>query len=85
MFGGVGLYLQGVFSALIADDALYFKVDDSNRRDYEAVGMSPFQPFPDKPTVMQYYGVPAEALENTDMLREWAQKALLIAQRKAGK
>ncbi|MFQ5901401.1 MAG: TfoX/Sxy family protein [Thermodesulfobacteriota bacterium] len=43
MFGGVGLYLDGVFFALIANDILYFKVDESNRQDYEAEGMGPFK------------------------------------------
>lgn len=85
MFGGVGLYMHGVFFALIADDVLYFKVDDSNRADYEAAGMGPFRPFPDKPTVMQYYEVPADVLESTESLREWAQKALGVAQKKSGK
>jgi DNA transformation protein len=84
MFGGVGLYMHSLFFALIADDVLYFKVDDSNRVDYEAVGMGPFRPFAKKPNVMQYYEVPADVLENTDSLREWAQKSLHVAQRKSG-
>ncbi len=55
MFGGMGLYLQGMFFALIASDILYFKVDDTNRPDYEAAGMGPFQPFADRPGyTMQY-------------------------------
>ena len=83
MFGGVGLYLDGLFFALIADDVLYFKVDDSNRPDYEAAGMGPFRPFPDKPNVMQYYEVPIDVLEDRDSLRDWAQKALRVAERKA--
>jgi DNA transformation protein len=85
MFGGAGLYLNGLFFALIADDVLYLKVDDSNRPDYEAAGMEPFRPFPDKPNVMQYYEVPIEVLENRDTLREWAQKALDVARQKADK
>ena len=31
MFGGVGIYSGELFFALIDDDTLYFKVDDSNR------------------------------------------------------
>ena len=31
MFGGVGLYLDGLFFALIDDDTLYFKADESTR------------------------------------------------------
>ncbi|MHC4543173.1 MAG: TfoX/Sxy family protein [Planctomycetota bacterium] len=85
MFGGAGLYFDGLFFALIADDVLYFKVDDSNRSDYEAASMSPFCPFPDKPYAMQYYEVPIDVLENRDTLRDWAQKALDVAERRADK
>ena len=85
MFGGAGLYFEGLFFAVVADDILYFKVDDSNRGDYEAAGMGPFQPFPDKKAVMQYYEVPIDVLENRDTLRDWAAKALQVAERKAGK
>ena len=45
MFGGVGIYADGLFFALIDDDVLYFKVDDSNRPDFEEHGMGPFRPF----------------------------------------
>ena len=79
MFGGAGIYFDGLFFALIADDVLYFKVGDSNRSDYEAAGMEAFRPFADKPNVMSYYEVPIEVLENKDRLHEWAQKALQIA------
>jgi DNA transformation protein len=79
MFGGVGIYFKDLFFAIIADDCLYFKVDDSNRPDYEDAGMEPFRPFEDKTAVMSYYEVPGEALENRDRLRDWAQKALTVA------
>jgi DNA transformation protein len=85
MFGGAGLYFDGLFFGLVADDVLYFKVDDSNRPDYESAGMAPFSPFPDKPYVMQYYEVPPDALENKNELRNWAQKALKAAERKSDK
>jgi DNA transformation protein len=82
MFGGVGLYLDGLFFALIDDDSLYFKVDDSNRPDFEAAGMGPFMPGGDPKLVMQYYEVPAEVLEEPQRLREWAERALAVARRK---
>jgi DNA transformation protein len=85
MFGGVGLYVRGLFFALIADDVLYFKVGDSNRSDYEAAGMEPFQPFPDKSAVMQYYEVPIDVLEDEETLQEWAEKAVHVAEEKEGK
>jgi len=83
MFGGAGIYCQRAMFALVADDVLYLKVDDSNRADFEAAGAEPFQPFPDKSSsVMSYYEVPADVLEAKDRLAAWAQKALQAALRK---
>jgi len=76
MFGGAGVYYDGLIFGLLADDVLYFKVDDSNKSDYVRAGMEPFQPFDDKPMVMPYYEVPVDILENRELLAEWAMKAL---------
>jgi len=35
MFGGYGLYYRGKIFALIIEEILYFKVDASNKTDYE--------------------------------------------------
>lgn len=85
MFGGAGIYIDGFFCALIADDTLYLKVDDANRPDFEAAGMGPFQPFADRPEIMQYYEVPIDILEDREDLALWAKKALAVAQRAAAK
>ena len=82
MFGGVGIYAGQLFFALIADDTLYFKVDDSNRPEFERLGMRPFQPYGEGGEVMQYYQVPAELLEDPDALRPWAEKAIAVAANK---
>ncbi len=82
MFGGTGLYYDGLIFGLLADDVLYFKVDDSNKLDYERAGMEPFQPFDDKPMVMPYYEVPVDILEHRDLLAEWARKALIASRNK---
>lgn len=80
MFGGVGLYLDGLFFALIDDDTLYFKADDSTRVRYEQSGSKPFCPFPDRPEQsMAYWQVPAEVLEDPDELATWAREALGVA------
>ena len=84
MFGGAGLYCDGLFFALIAEDTVYFKVDDSNRGDFEAAGTEPFRPYGDD-RAMGYYEVPADVLEDPDRLREWAEKALAVARRKRRK
>jgi DNA transformation protein and related proteins len=77
MFGGAGLYHPGVFFGLVADDSLYFKVDDLNRADYEAAGSGPFRPF--GTYAMSYYEVPADVLEDPDELAVWALKAIEVA------
>ncbi len=80
MFGGVGLYLDGLFFALIDDDTLYFKADESTRTRYEKAGSKPFCPFPDRPErPMGYWQVPAEVLEDPDELAAWAREAMGVA------
>ncbi|NOT09326.1 MAG: TfoX/Sxy family protein [Gemmatimonadales bacterium] len=85
MFGGVGLYAGELFFALIDDDTLYLKVDDSNRGDFEARGLGPFRPFGEGGEVMQYYEVPAEVLEDPAELGGWAEKAVEVARRAKAK
>ncbi len=85
MFGGVGIYARSLFFALIADDTLYFKVDDSNRADFEDRGMSPFRPYGEAGEVMQYYEVPPDLLEDAEALRPWAERALAVAATKQGR
>ena len=82
MFGGAGLYCDGTVFGLIADDVAYLKVDDSNMDDFLKAGSSPFKPFPDKDTLMSYYEIPADILEDRDQLAVWAQRSLTIAQKK---
>ena len=84
MFGGYGLYLGGVFFALIADDCLYFKVDEVNEPDYEAAGMRPFSPMGDSHP-MSYYEVPPDVLEDPEQMRTWADRAVDAARRKGEK
>ena len=80
MFGGAGLYRDGKMFGLIADDVAYLKVDDSNRDDFVKAGSSPFNPYPEKvkTTVMSYYEIPPEVLENPDELAQWAERSLAI-------
>ncbi len=81
MFGGVGVYGGELFFALIDNDALYFKVDDETRANFEARGMGPFRPFGDGGEVMKYYEVPAEVIEDQDTLQAWVHDALAVARR----
>lgn len=80
MFGGVGLYHDGVFFGILARDTLYLKVDASNLADYERAAMKPFRPYPGRQTgTMRYYSVPLEVLESPIDLAVWARKAIAVA------
>jgi DNA transformation protein len=80
MFGGAGLYCEGIFFGLIAGDVLYFKVGDENRADYETRGMQPFRPYADQPgTSMSYFEVPADVLEDREECAQWARRGLAAA------
>jgi len=80
MFGGAGLFRDGIMFGLIAYDTLYFKTGDANRADYENAGMGPFTyEGKSKPVAMSYHQVPADLLEDPDELCEWARRAFEIA------
>ena len=79
MFGGIGLYSGDLFFGIVAGDVLYFKVDDTNRADYEQVGSRPFKPYADRPVTMRYYSVPAEVVEDSAGLAQWAKRSIAVA------
>lgn len=82
MFGGVGVYYNDVFFAILYRGKLYFKADSVNRPVYEAAEMGPFRPFPDKSTTMRsYYEVPAAVQADATALQAWARQAIHAARR----
>ena len=74
MFGGYGIYKDGVMFGLIAEDTLYLKVDDFNRFEFERLDLGPFiYTKGKKPMAMSYHRAPEEALDNSDEMVRWAQ------------
>jgi DNA transformation protein and related proteins len=84
MFGGVGIYARGLFFALIAEDRLYFKVNDATRPDFERLGMEPFRPYGED-SAMGYYEVPADVVEDPTQLAAWMRKTIDVAAKAKGK
>jgi len=78
MFGAVGLYATDLFFAIVDDDVLYLKVDDTTRPEYEARGMPPFRPF-ELHASMNYSQLPEEILEEREALQLWTSRALDVA------
>ncbi|HYD69544.1 TfoX/Sxy family protein [Azospirillum sp.] len=81
MFGGWGVYLDGVMFALISDDTLYFRTDERTLPAYEAEGLPQFAPFPDKPMRMPYYRAPDSTLDDGEEMLAWARPAFEAALR----
>jgi DNA transformation protein len=79
MFGGYGVYADGLCFALLAGDATWLKVDDSNRARFEQAGSEPFRPFGPAGEVMQYYQLPGELLDDAEALRPWLDASLAVA------
>ena len=80
MFGGHGIYKNGVIFALIIHDELYFKVDASNQLQYEKLDSEPFTyEAKGKKTTMSYWKVPMEILEDEDRIGEWLNQSYEIS------
>ena len=86
MFGGHGIFLDGLMFALIADSVLYLKIDKETENDFTAKGLEPFTySKKGKEFKMSYYQAPGEVLEDHDEMYVWATKAYSAALRAASK
>ena len=85
MFGGVGFFVDGLMFGLIGrSDTLFFKTDELNVAEYEALGAEPFTySRGEKKSSMGYHTVPAEILDDGEELTAWAEKAIAVARRAA--
>jgi DNA transformation protein len=86
MFGGFGIYRDGLMFGLVASEVLYLKADTQNRGEYEAAGSEPFSyTARRKQVILSYWRAPEEALESRAAMQEWARSAYAAALRaKAG-
>lgn len=85
MFGGHCLYCDGMTFALVAGNAVYLKADGESKGLFLEAGLGAFQPFPDKPEVMQYYQAPPAFFDNEDEMRRWGGLAVEAARRARAK
>ncbi len=85
MFGGFGLYAEGVIIALIVFDRLFLKTDELTRPQFLAASCEPFayEGKSKQIVVMSYYEPPAEAMDSSDAMRPWARLAIEASLRAA--
>ena len=81
MFGGAGIYANGVTFAILVDDTLYLKADALSARDFAAEGKGPFtyRPKGQAPVAMSYWEVPERLLDDPEELATWARRAHAVA------
>jgi len=80
MFGGHGIFLDGLMFGLIADKTLYLKVDKESEPEFTDLDLEAFSYNKNgKQMKMSYFQAPEEALENMDLMNIWANKAYAAA------
>ena len=84
MFGGLGLYHDGVFMGVVDDDRLYLKIDDQTEPSYIERGMEGWSPDP-SPKGFAYRELPADVLEDPALCGEWLDAARDAAVRRKAK
>ena len=86
MFGGHGIFLDGLMFGLVADSVLYLKADKASAKDFEARGLEAFSYNKQgKPFKMSYYQAPEETLEDAEEMTHWAKQAFAVALRAAAR
>lgn len=82
MFGGYGIYHQGLMFGLISDDELYLKVDEELKTEFEEKDLPAFEYSKNgKLMKMSYHLAPEEIYEDKSTAKEWAVKAYEAALR----
>ena len=83
MFGGHGLYLDGVFIAIVDEGRPYFKADELSARQFKQAGGEPFVfESRGKRIETSYWSVPESAFDSAEEMRPWARLAVAAALRK---
>jgi DNA transformation protein len=76
MFGGYGIYHQGLMFALVVKDTLYLKADAESAELFRQKQLEQFEYLKaGKKIRVGYYAAPVEALEDATEMSHWATMA----------
>lgn len=82
MFGGHGIYLDGLMFAIVSDDALYLKADEMNRVEFEQAGCEIFgYARKGRRATLNFFRAPEQAMESPELMLPWARTAYAAALR----
>jgi len=85
MFGGAGLYADGVMFGLIDDDVIYLKVDEALKADLAGAGARSWiyterkGPKAGIPQETSYWSLPESALDDPEEACAWGRRSLTAA------
>jgi len=81
MFGGAGIYCDGIIFGLLIEDILYLKADAGSIPAFEAEGMAPFtyDTRHGAKAVMSYWRAPERLYDEPDEFVEWARRAIAVS------
>src|SRR5215469_14507726 len=85
MFGKTGVFCDGLMLGMVADNTLYFRVDDHNRAAFAEAASSPPLNYEKKGVTidLSFWRTPERLFDEPDELITWAQAALAAARRVA--
>ncbi len=84
MFGGHGIYADGLCFAIEANGEVYLKTDPENEAAFAAAGSRPFVYVArGREMTMAYWRLVASAYDDEDELKRWASLGLQAARRAA--
>jgi len=85
MFGGAGVFADGLMFALVVDDVIYLKTDDGNRADFDAENLPPFRyrRAGAMRALTSYRRMPDRLYDDPEELAQWAAGAFAAASIKA--
>ncbi len=82
MFGGAGVFCDGVMIALLFSDTIFLKTDAALRARLETEGSEPFlwtKPSTGEIIDMGYVSLPSSAMDDPDEASDWGRQALAVA------
>lgn len=82
MFGGHGVYLDGLMFAIVSEDTLYLKADEMNRVEFEQADCEMFSySRKGKRATLGFFRAPEDAMESPELMLPWARSAYAAALR----
>jgi DNA transformation protein len=87
MFGGAGVFVDGLMIGLVSDGVIYLKTDHETVSAFVDEGLRPFRYSTrhGERRLTSYWRMPDRLYDDTEELARWARAAHAVAQRKAAR